>query len=157
MDEERRLTTYCGLYCKDCIPSRKELYNLAFKLEVLLLELGFDKYAALKAEQTYWSKANAVFGKYPQFVEVLRAIRGLECNNPCRQGGGWKEGRCEVRNCVLDKKLEGCWECPDFKSCKLLAPMLEFHPNLLYHLELIKREGIDNWADKRKGHYGWSK
>ncbi len=155
MDDERLLTTYCGLYCRDCIPSRKDLYLTVTKLAELLEELGFDKYAVLKSDQTYWSSANAAFTKYPEFIEVLQAIRGLECKSLCRQGGGWKEGRCEVRNCAVGKELAGCWECPDYRSCELLEPMLKFHPKLLYHLELIKSEGIDNWARKRKGHYYW--
>ncbi len=87
MDEDRLLTTYCGLYCKDCIPSRKDLFTLAARLEEMLQELGFDKYAALKAEQTYWCQANAVFNKYPEFIEVLKAISGLECNSLCTTGG----------------------------------------------------------------------
>jgi hypothetical protein len=58
MTEEERLTAYCGLYCRDCIPSRTELYALIDQLDSQLSELHFDKYAELKASQTYWSAAN---------------------------------------------------------------------------------------------------
>jgi hypothetical protein len=155
MADEWALTCYCGLYCLDCIPSKKDLYETAAKLDSLLSSLQFEKYAALKAGQTYWSPANGAFKHYPQFIEVLKAIQGLECPVNCREGGGYKEGRCEVRNCAVEKKLAGCWECPDFRSCKLLEPLFKFHPNLLYHIELIKTEGVENWAKKRKGHYYW--
>lgn len=155
MSDEWALTCYCGLYCRDCIPSKKDLYETAAKLEEQLDQLNFDKYAELKAGQTYWSQANEAFKHYPRFIEVLKAIRGLECPSPCRKSGGYKEGRCDVRNCCVDKKLNGCWECSGYKTCKLLGPLLKFHPNLLYHLELIKTEGVENWAGKRKGHYYW--
>ena len=156
MDDDSIFTTYCGLYCKDCIPSRKELFSTAARLDQLLIELQFDRYAELKAGQTYWSEANHEFKHYPEFVSVLRAIRNLECKSVCRKGGGWKGDRCQVRNCAMEKHLTGCWECAGYKTCELLAPLLKFHPNLEYHLELIKNEGIQNWRAKRKGHYPWS-
>lgn len=156
MDDDSRLTTYCGLYCKDCIPSHKELYTTAARLHTLLDQLQFEKYAQLKARQTYWSAANHAFQHYPEFIEVLQAIGSLECTSLCRDGGGWKGDRCQVRNCAMEKKLAGCWECPGYKTCEKLSPLLKFHPNLGYHLELIKAEGINNWSSKRKGHYPWS-
>lgn len=156
MDDDRLLTTYCGLYCKDCIPSKKELFAAAARLGQLLKELDFEKYAGLKAGQTYWSEANEAFKHYPEFITVLKAVLSLECKTVCREGGGWKGERCQVRNCAIEKRLEGCWECADCKTCKLLEPLLNFHPNLAYHLELIKKDGIDNWRGKHKGHYPWS-
>ena len=155
MPDEWALTCYCGLYCLDCIPSKKDLYATTAKLEGILRDLHFEKYAELKASQTYWSKANEAFKHYPEFIKVLQAIGSLQCPSPCREGGGYKEGRCEVRNCAMARKLPGCWECTEYKTCKLLEPLLKFHPNLLYNLELIKPEGVDNWAKKRKGHYSW--
>jgi len=155
MSEEERLTSYCGLYCRDCIPSRNDLYMLVRQLEKLLAELHFDKYAKLKAGQTYWSQANAVFEKYPDFLEMLKAIKSLECPSVCREGGGYKGDRCEIKKCVTGKGFKGCWECDDYKSCKLLEPMKQFHPNLQEHLALIKTEGVENWSGKRKGHYPW--
>jgi hypothetical protein len=156
MTDDNRLTSYCGLYCKDCIPSRSDLYNLAARLQAVLSELKFDRYAELKAGQTYWSESNAIFKDYPRFIEVLQAIRGLECRSTCREGGGWKGEHCPVRNCAIDKGMTGCWECNEYITCGRLEPLLKFHPNLAYHLELIKTEGVDRWADKRRGHYPWS-
>ena len=156
MHDDSRLTTYCGLYCKDCIPSKTEIYRLAGRLEDLLEDLKFDKYAGLKAGQTYWSEANSAFSHYTEFLDVLKAIRGLECPSLCREGGGWKGGCCAVRNCAIEKGFYGCWECGEYKTCRHLEPLLKFHPNLACHLELIRSEGIDKWASKRRGHYPWS-
>jgi len=151
-----QLTSYCGLYCKDCIPSKPALYNLAAGLEAILAELKFDKYAELKAGQTYWSESNAIFKDYHGFIGVLQAIRGLECKSICREGGGWKGEHCMVRNCAVKKGLAGCWDCNEYKTCRHLEPLLKFHPNLAYHLDLIRSEGIDKWTAKRRGHYPWS-
>jgi len=155
MTDDRRLTSYCGLYCRDCIPSQTDLFNLAARLETVLSELNFDRYAKLKSGQTYWSQSNAVFKDYQRFIDVLHAIRGLECQSICRDGGDWKGDRCPVRNCAIKKGLAGCWDCDEHKACRHLAPLLEFHPNLACHLELIKTEGMDRWVSRRKSHYPW--
>lgn len=155
MSDEWALTCYCGLYCQDCIPSRTEFYTTAAKLEEDLDRLNFHKYAELKANQPYWSKDSEAFKHYSRFIEVLQAIRRLQCPAICREGGGYKEGNCVVRKCAVNRKLAGCWECPEYETCKLLEPLLKIHPNLLFHLDLIKTEGVENWARHRKGHYYW--
>jgi len=156
MPDVSQLTAYCGLYCKDCIPSKTELYALTARFQQLLEELQFVKYAELKAGQTYWSEANSAFNHYAEFLDALKAIRGLECTSLCRESGGWKGGRCAVRNCAIEKGIYGCWECVEYKTCQHLEPLLKFHPNLAFHLELIRSEGIDKWVPKRLGHYPWS-
>lgn len=155
MADDSLLTSYCGLYCKDCIPSQTEFYAVAARLQVLLEELQFVKYAGVKAGQTYWSEANSAFRYYPEFLAVLQAIKRLECPSVCREGGGYKGDRCEIKKCSIAKGFDGCWQCGDYQSCALLEPMKSFHPHLEEHLALIKTEGIDNWSKKRKGHYSW--
>jgi hypothetical protein len=147
METERTLTSYCGLYCGDCIPSNRRLFALARELEDKLEELDFEEYADHKA------KGDAVFRDYRGFLGVLRSIRGLECRRPCRAGGG--KTSCAVRDCVQARGLPGCWECPEYRTCEVLGPLRRFHPNLECHLDLIRQEGIDGWSDRRKGHYPW--
>jgi hypothetical protein len=155
MTDNSHLTSYCGLYCKDCIPSKTELYAVAARLQGLLEELQFAKYAELKTAQTYWAEANSAFSHYPEFLAVLQSIRDLECTSVCRDGGGYKGDRCGIKKCAIAKGFDGCWECGDYHSCTLLEPMKSFHPHLEEHLLLIKTEGIKNWSKKRKGHYRW--
>lgn len=155
MADESTLTCYCGLYCLDCIPSQKELYATAAKLEHMLADLQFEKYAEFKANQAHWSKTNEAFKFYPRFIEVLNAIRDLECPATCREGGGYKGGACQVRKCAISKNLTGCWECDDYRACELLQQLTQFHPNLLHHLDLIKTKGVENWARHRMSHYYW--
>ena len=155
MPDNSHLTSYCGLYCKDCIPSKTELYAAAARLQERLEELQFSKYAGLKAAQTYWSEANAACTHYPEFLVVLQAIQGRVCTSLCREVCGYKGDRCEIKKCAIAKGFDGCWQCGDYQSCTLLEPMKSFHPHLEEHLALIKTEGMENWSKKRKGHYAW--
>jgi hypothetical protein len=91
MADDRLLTAYCGLFCGDCIPARKSLFETAGKLEDLLQELRFENYAELKA------KTDKTFEDYPQFARFLGTIRKLECPAPCREGGG--KPACPIREC----------------------------------------------------------
>jgi hypothetical protein len=147
VEDEQALTAYCGLYCRDCIPCRRTLFSLAGDLEAELAGARFEEYARLK------TRADAAFADYPAFLGVLRAIRGLECREPCRSGGG--KAVCAVRDCVLARGLAGCWDCGESGTCGLLAPLLRFHPNLEHHLDLIRQEGPGAWSAKRRGHYPW--
>lgn len=145
MDE--KLTAYCGLCCADCIPSCEEFFALVDRLDQMLEQLQFNKYAELKSVQ------NKEFEDYPTFLSVLRQIKHLRCPAPCRQGGG--KSHCEVRECVKSKKLKGCWECKDRRKCTLLDRLRHIHPNLDCHLDLIADMGPDQWFEKRKEHYVW--
>jgi hypothetical protein len=147
--DEKRLTSYCGLYCLDCIPSNKCLFETLKKFDDQLSKAEFEKYAKIK------SNANASFKKYPEFLEVLNAIKHLECKAPCRENSGFVD--CKIRSCAISKNYEGCWECADFKTCQLLLPIKKIHSLLDFNLELIKRKGVDNWSTERGKHYSWSK
>lgn len=142
----RKQTAYCGLYCPDCIPSNKKLFQLLDELEELLRDIKFDKYADLK------SKDNETFSHYPEFIEVLQEMKKLECVARCTEGGCKED--CKIRECVLEKQLAGCWECDDFRKCELLDHLKGIH-SIDHNLEMIKKYGVDDWVDKRGKHYRW--
>ena len=146
MINSNKYTAYCGLYCLDCIPSNKELFDILDELESLLREVNFKKYAELK------SKSNEPFNDYPKFIEVLHEIQKLECTSLCTEGG-CKEN-CKIRECVKEKDYEGCWECDDYKECELLEHLKGIH-SIEHNLEMITKYGVDDWANKREKHYNW--
>jgi hypothetical protein len=146
-DGDRRYTAYCGLYCRDCIPSDEGLFKSLDELRESLDSVGFDEYARLKA------RTNPKFNDYPVFRDVLEEIRKLKCVKYCRDGG-CKPG-CKVRECAIANGYEGCWECTAFKSCELLRPLKEFHPSLEHNLETVRERGIDGWGAWRGKHYKW--
>jgi len=146
---DKKFTAYCGLCCLDCIPSNGELFSLLHRLDGMLEKLQFNEYAKLK------SKKQTIFNEYPTFVNILKEISNLRCTLPCREGGG--KPNCEVRQCVLNHGYDGCWECESRRSCELLEPLRQIHPNLDLHLDLILELGPEKWFEKRGAHYKWQR
>jgi len=144
---DKIFTAWCGLCCADCIPSNEAFFSLIRSLDDMLGKTQFEEYARLKSEK------NPIFKEYLVFLKVLREIKSLQCTSPCRNGGG-KSG-CEVRNCAQNKGYDGCWECDGRRTCSLLDPLRRVHPNIDYHLELIKQYGPEEWFQKRRAHYRW--
>jgi hypothetical protein len=145
MDEGE--TSYCGLCCSDCIPSREEFFSLADSFDEMLKELQFEQYAELK------SGVIEEFEEYPKFLSVLHHIRGLRCSRPCRLGGGYP--LCGIRQCARDKSFSGCWQCKARQDCSLPDRLRTIHPHIDYHLDLIQQMGPAGWFLKRKEHYRW--
>jgi hypothetical protein len=154
MNENRKYTAFCGLYCKDCIPSNGELFALIDKLTHLLDNLGFEHYAELK------SKRIKEFRNYVTYRRLLTEMRKLKCETNCFEGPVSEYGcneNCEMRQCVIDKGFTGCWDCKEYKVCKKLELHKKFHPGMEHNLDMIKEFGLENWLDKRGRHYRWSK
>lgn len=146
MYDHKKYTAYCGLYCLDCIPSNVKLFKILDELENLLKDIKFSEYAKLK------SKANETFNDYPKFLNVIHEMKKLECKALCTEGGCKED--CKIRECVKEKGYNGCWECNDFKHCKLLDYLKGVH-SIEHNLEMIRKYGINNWIDKRGKHYNW--
>jgi hypothetical protein len=149
MRENKEYTAYCGLYCGDCIPFNQLLFDNVEKIREELHKRQFDKYAELMA------KENPVFNDYETFVRVLSSLTELKCTKTCRENGGNPD--CKIRACAREKEIKGCWECSYFETCELLEPLSDYHgATPKNNLRLIKKYGIENWADKRGRHYIWN-
>lgn len=146
----RRNTTYCGLWCGDCIPGDHTLFALARALKQHLEQVGFRHYADYKAAKV------PAFLDYSAFEAVLTALEDVHCTRTCYEGPSSKAGcaqNCRLRSCALCKGLDGCWACPDFESCAQIADMRQLHPDILDNLRTIRRVGIGHWASQRGKHY----
>lgn len=153
MGEGRKYTAYCGLYCRDCIPGNKHLFEIVTKLETTLEEVKFKEYANFK------SKKSEVFNYYNKFIDVLKEIKKLECSGSCYEGPHSLLGctlNCRIRMCVMEKEYEGCWECEESKKCDKLHKHKDFHPGVARNLEMIKVYGVEDWIENRGKHYKWS-
>lgn len=151
-DDNRTLTAYCGLYCGDCIPSNKRLFQLVNELDNLLSSIGFQNYAEFKCARS------DVFENYDSFINVLCEIKKLECSPQCYEGPNSQLGcgrSCIIRKCVLDRGLNGCWDCSEHRACSKLIEHKEFHPGLEDNLESINKYGINDWISHRGKHYKW--
>jgi hypothetical protein len=146
---QKDFTAYCGLYCRDCIPSNTELFRAVRGLMELSSRLHLDKYAELKA------MSNDSFRDFPVFFRMLSDITALQCPSPCRLGGGKED--CPIRECARARHYEGCWECPGHGECEQLAPLKKFHGKTIdRNLDAIEENGPDDWVDERGPHYPWS-
>jgi hypothetical protein len=148
--QDRERTACCGLYCGDCIPANKSLFEAAATLQQILEDTQFAEYARYKSEK------NKTFGSYGVFQEVLDAILTLRCSRTCPNGGGRPD--CPIRNCAREKSLEGCWQCGSFETCELLEPLCAAHGNTHRHnLRMVRQYGVAAWSHKRGTHYLWQK
>jgi hypothetical protein len=148
MTNDSEQTACCGLYCGDCIPSNRPLFDAAERLQEELEKCQFDKYAEHK------SRGDRAFGRFGTFREVLNAVLTLQCPKPCFHGGGRPD--CPIRTCVRARGMEGCWQCTAFETCSLLEPMSACHGDTVKHnLRMIRQFGVEDWAYQRGKHYVW--
>jgi hypothetical protein len=151
--EEIALTAYCGLYCGDCIRYRSRAADLTRGLLSELHATEFGKYAVIKSQSV-----NSVreLKYYEQCCEVLEAIVSLQCNEPCRVGGGCKAFSCSIVECCQKKGYQGCWECDSYENCSQFASLKPFHGEYpLQNLRKIREFGLDRWAKHRQKFYMW--
>jgi len=115
-------------------------------MEECLVTLKFDGYAKYK------TKTNPEFGEYPAFERVLKAIKELECVT-CKDKAD--DASCKIRQCVLSKEMNGCWECNGSEGCELLVPMKKIHSCIEHNHQVIKDHGYERWSNQRANHYDW--
>ena len=150
---DKNLTSYCGLWCNDCIPANERLYALTSELSHILIDIGFKNYADFK------SKRVPEFKDYDTFIRVLNAFEKLHCYNYCRKGPCSEAGcaqSCIIRICAIEKGYEGCWDCDLYSTCEHIEKMERFHPDIKQNLYMIKEHGTKDWKEYRGKHYKWS-
>jgi hypothetical protein len=151
--KERESTSFCGLWCGDCIPSNERLFALAAELSQFLKDINFELYAKYKSRKV------PELQHYDEFIEVLNAIEKLHCYNHCYLGPISCAGcasDCKIRTCVLENGFEGCWQCLNFETCPNINGMKRMHPNIIENLLAIQTYGIENWSQHRAKHYDFS-
>lgn len=147
---EYNLTAYCGLYCGDCIRYQSKASDLA---KDIIKEFGntkFTEYAKVKRMQLPQME------NYETMIQVLAVISTIKCEISCRQGGDGCGGSCQIKKCIKEKMLDGCWLCADFETCDKLKFLKPFHGEApINNLRKIKELGTDSWAKHRDKCYPW--
>jgi hypothetical protein len=123
----KNLTAPCGRDCFNCyfyLASKDERYQ-----KMLAQKLG------LEAEKV-----------------VCEGCRNIKGDCQVLKSYGFN-GKCKIYQCVDNKKVEFCSDCPDF-PCDLLHPLAHgadrFPHNLkVFNLCMIKKMGLDNWAKNK--------
>jgi len=90
-------------------------------------------------------------GNYNEFVKVLKwlASQDKPCKG-CRFEGGWSWWPdCPVRECVLQKGLDFCYQCSDFPCKKLKEEPLLMHKKTIVEANnQMKTIGIERYAEQ---------
>lgn len=98
----------CGLLCEKCFAYEKG--PIRFHAEQLKNNLGnFDTYA----NRFVILLNEPIFGKYPDFKEVLGLLSSNNCKG-CRKQECSLFKACKVRDCYKEKGVDFCYQCPDF-------------------------------------------
>jgi len=149
----RQLTTCCGLWCGDCVPYQRELFEAARSFRGLLEKYHFDEYVKTKLGKV------EEYSHYEEFARLLDYMIREECTVQCYDGPCSEVNcspACPLKSCAAEKGLEGCWDC-DYTACSHILDMEPRHPDILYSLEMIRTHGIDGWAPYRGAHHPWQK
>ena len=156
MPKEIELTAYCGLYCGDCIRYQSKASDLARDLLSELKNIEFNKYAEIKSSSAKQLHTVRQFERYGECCKVLEAIVTLQCNSPCRVGGGCPTFSCGILECCRKKGFEGCWQCDGFEGCEKLESLRSIHGDSpRQNLRTIKELGLGKWAERRYKPYVW--
>jgi hypothetical protein len=135
-EEHEHLITYCGLYCGDCFAHKGTIADLARDLRKELRDAHFDKTAETLSDIPFFKE----YKNYKECYEVLGAMVRFRCNKVCRDGGG--PPFCKMRKCCQKKGIKGCWECPEFETCKKLDFITESHGDApINNLRILKKKG----------------
>ena len=156
MGKEIELIGYCGLYCGDCIRYRSRASDLARELLCELHNTEFGKYAAIKSSSVNQLDAVKKFEHYGECCEVLETIVALQCNSPCRIGGGCPTFSCGVLACCREKGFDGCWQCDEFEKCQRFESFRAIHGDSpRQNLRAVRKFGLDKWVEHRHKCYVW--
>lgn len=98
----------CGIHCGKCFAyTEGDIKDLSTRLKVSLG--NFDVYAERFADLL----KEPVFKKYPDFRDMLSYFASVECKG-CRKEKCRIFKECKVRDCHEQKKVDYCYQCPDF-------------------------------------------
>ena len=120
----------CGLYCEICTMYR------AYKDK----DLSFVKEAPVN-----WLKALGIPSE-PEFKDI--ACEGCFSSlifSFCEQ--------CEIRECVIAKNKQWCYECEEFPCEKLLKFQSDWKSPIVDNLREMKKIGVEKWLERLDKEY----
>lgn len=148
MAKDLTYVAYCGLCCKDCFSYQGKIADLARDLRKELRDHKFDKTAGVLGGFSFFK----VFKKYKDCYEVLGGLVRLRCKKPCREGGG--NPFCAMKKCTKKKKIQGCWECELFESCKKMDFLRGNHGVAhIKNLKILKKKGVKEFIKGKRHMY----
>ncbi len=144
---EYKYISCCGKnYCALCGYFRGSLVEAAKNLLV-----HAERYRSLRLIA---NGSNAC--DFDEFMKGLRwlASQDIPCRG-CRFGGGWSWWtNCPIRDCVLGKGIDFCYQCAEFPCKKLQEePLLDRKKEAIEANYHIKQIGIERHLEELKERY----
>lgn len=166
----------CGLNCYDCMFNKTELYDSANQLQKLLTESQMSTFLSIMSKKEVNAKIarhlntdpesfNNYFkmsAKFPDFLEILKGLTEIQCKITCRESGGCsmcgETKECSAIKCVKEKDLEGCWDCPEHKSCSRLEfQRASYGRTVDENFHIIKSRGMTAVPSRGDDYYEWQR
>ncbi len=69
---DKDLTSFCGLWCNDCIPGNEKLYALASELYQLLMDIDFKDYVKLKSQKVAEFSSGSTVCRHKKCLKPLQ-------------------------------------------------------------------------------------
>ena len=133
---EKRLCTYCGLYCGLCELFLGVVSEHAGELQRMIKFFGLNAEILNEDAETY--------GAFARVLEALKLrVTGVQ---PCGEGCDLYPV-CKIRPCAKERGVETCAFCDDF-PCSIISPVMEkFGTTEALHRQ--KELGLQAWADEQ--------
>ena len=144
-EDKSKLIAYCGLCCADCFGYKGKIADLSRDLRKELRDSKFERFANFLSTYSF----GAVYKDYRKCYEVLGAMLRFRCKKGCKDGGG--PPFCKMRKCCQKKKINGCWECEEFETCKNLDFLKPVHEDgHIKNLRTLKRKGVKEFIKGKR-------
>jgi len=89
----------------------------------------------------------------PDKYDYLKGVELSECPG-CKNDK--ERGRCNIKDCAINKKIDHCGECDNY-PCELIVKFafdgMPHHENVLKNIEKIKEIGVEKWIAEEKKAY----
>lgn len=166
----------CGLNCNDCMFHKKEIYEAASKLKEIIdksqiniflsimskTEVNSSVARHLNEDPKIFDDYFKMFGKFPDFLEVLDGLINIQCKTTCQEAGGCSmcgsTKKCDTIKCITEKKLNGCWECQENETCsKLSFQRISYGKTIDENFKIINEQGIESVPSRDGDYYEWQR
>ena len=138
---------YCGLYCGQCIIRNGKISE---KSEQLLEIFKTDDCKKLvDGLPKFFPEIHIESNEYETCIKFLQTMKFLDCNEVCKKTGG--TSKCKIKNCCIEKKLDGCWLCENFENCEILDSLTPIHKRAnIKNIKTIRENGISSFLKGEK-------
>lgn len=133
---EKEMVSFCGLYCESCPMYTREISKTAEKLAQLTAVSGFEQMAEFVPEMAW----------YTDFKKRLEWFKNDVVCDQCRgeNKGCHFHPDCELHQCCLEKKVDFCFNCPDY-PCAVFEEFKNQAPYFEENLQKIREMGVEDY------------